>query len=259
MSRLPRSPVSVDPELLDDEDGTSVEETTEETDEGSEETSEETTNEEAPNASDDRLNRLEQNQQVLSLLADPDIAAVVAAKRAGKRVNLTTEDTVAPVDPLDEIVKDLPEDDPARELIGKVGQLMESKYGQVVKTLETRLRQIERQGEETVLKEVTSQIEQVRQENKDFDRYRTAMMEISKTNPNLGVKDLYIIAKSRAGELRQAEQIAASEKPTAQPRPAGAKAPRQKAPVPAGRKGFDELLRESLNKQNFDDSKPRRR
>ena len=262
MSRFPRSnePRSreVDPALLDDDVSETIENTETETDDAPLEVADDSGSD-ASDPAADRLARLEQNQQVLSLLADPEIAAVVAARRAGKsvKVSLAEEAVEEQPDPTEELVRDLPEDDPTRGLLEKLDKLIDAKLGGQLKSLGERLKSVEEVGQKVAVKEVTDQVAAVRAKNKDFDRYKEEMLKISAKHPGLGVEDLYVLAKSRAGELRQVEAVTETEKPTSSPR-VGVPKTQRPAVTSKGRQGFDQILRNALNNLELEARSSRR-
>ncbi len=199
-----------------------------------------------------RLKRLEENQAALNILADPDVRSVLEAKKAGRKVKLV-DDVPEPKDPEPSLVDDIPKDDPIHETLTKIDQLIEKRLENRTKPLLERLAQMEQIGAEVQKKDVQQQVTVARNKYKDLDQFKHDMVELSKTNPTLGVEDLYILSKHRAGKLRQAEQNTHSEKPTQQPRRSVNDKPGKKVERPQGRRGFTELLGESLTGLSIDD------
>lgn len=246
MSRFDRGDVTNEIET-DEVETTEVEVETEGGDYG-----DETPPGEATPPKPDRVAQLENNQAVLALLADPDIRKIVDARRTGRQVTVSEAVAESKPDPVEDLVKDLPEEDPTRGLLGKLSELIDRKMGGTLETLDRRLKEIESLGNEVRGKEVNAEIAAVRTKYKDFDRYRDKMVEITKTNPGLRVEDLYVLAKSRAGELRLAERATETEKPSAQPPKSVHQKPRTEGAQPRGRKAFNDLLANALNELKLD-------
>lgn len=198
----------------------------------------------------------QQAKSVLAgLMADPDIQAVIRAKQAGKQITVAeaqaeaqAEAAVEPeLDPVDE-------SDPNKILLSNIGKLMDAKIGKLRGEFETQLGEVQHVTEAVTRRDVADSVAKARAEFKDFDQYKDGMVEIMKSVPGLQAKEYYLIAKHRAGKLRQVETVTASEKPTSQP----ARSHQQRGAAPAkrpqGRKGFSELLAEKLNGMNFEGS-----
>ena len=97
-------------------------------------------------------------------------------------------------------------------------------------------------------KEVDTQIKEAQAKYKDFGKYKAGMLKLNKDNPGLNVQELYILAKSRAGQLAIKEPTTESERPSNQPPRRSGERQSQKPARPSGRKGFEEMLGESLNR-----------
>lgn len=203
----------------------------------------EDTNLESDRDQEDRLKALEQNQEALRLLSDPDIRAVLDLKNQGKPVKVVDEPQP---DPVDELLKTLPEDDPSRELISKIDQIYKNRIDALSQKIET----FEHVAQELQKREVQSEVSRARSKYPDFDQHREKMLELSVQNPSLGVEDLYVLAKLRSGKLELMRKPTEIEKPTHQPiqRREGKK---RDEPLPPGRRGFSRLLAESLANLDF--------
>lgn len=206
----------------------------------------------------ERLKALEQNQALLKLMSDPDIQAVIRAKQSGKPVEVkerTQEETQNQTTKEEEVslTEGLEENDPMRSTLSKIEKLLDSKVRGFTAQLDQRLQGVEHLATEVQKKEVIQQVNTARQKYKDFDEYREKMLELSKTNPGLGVDELYVLSKHRSGKLRMAEQATHSERPTSQPR-RGTGTPANRPNVrPPGRKGFSQILGEALGSLNLDE------
>lgn len=220
------------------------------------------------NGTENRLKALEEAQgnnqakeALTQLVADPQIAAIIQARRAGKSVKIVddVEEVVEEPDPVEAVVKDMPEDDPQRQLISTISKLTEAKTEKVVSKLMEKIEQLESQLAETAevttsvkRDKVTQAVAEARSKYKDFDQYKDKMLELSKENPGLSVADLYIVAKNRSGKLRQVETITETEKPTSQPRRVAK--PGSTPKRSPGRQGFSEMLSDAFSRVSFEAS-----
>lgn len=174
------------------------------------------------------------------LLSDPEVAAVVRAKRAGKPVKVT-EAVEAEASEEKEEGLESDSDDPQVQLLDKVSKLFDAKLAKALEPMQQRLEQVGSVAEEVTKRDVNDQIATTKKKYPDFDKYGKEVLELSQANPALGVEQLYLLARHKKGNLRLMEQATASEKPTQQPRrqakPGGTPPPR-----PQGRKGFGQIL-----------------
>lgn len=204
------------------------------------------------NGTHNRIAALEQNAQVQQLLSDPEINAVLQARRQGKKIKIEevvesqAEDTSE-----NDLINDLPENDPARETLGKVTKLINNKISAKDQQIAQMAEQIKRlEGVANVVQErdVSEQITKVQSKYKDFKDYSKPMVELSTKHPGLSVEDLYVLAKSRSGKLKMVEQGTFTERPTQQPTRSANAARRnpQAAPPPPTKKGFADILSRAL-------------
>lgn len=204
---------------------------------------------------DERIDALEQRTILAQLMADPDIQAVIRSKNAGKQIKVV-EDVEEPVEDdtssvISEVTKDLPENDPTKAILEKMGRVIEEQVSRKLNPLLDRLKGVEGMVVEVQRKKVQDQVANAQKKYKDLDQYRDAMVTLSKENPSLKVEDLYILAKSRAGKLQLAEAKTFSEKPNDSQgirTPSKLKKPDGGKKIPQGRNGFASLLQDSLNK-----------
>lgn len=215
------------------------------------------------NGTEERIRRLEEAQgsnqarEVLNrLLADPDVSAVIRAKNSGKQVKISdAEPEATPEEPEEPAeLRELPEDDPQRKLVGTVLKLMDAKLAKVLSPLSEQLANVQNVADAVQRKDVTDAVASARQKYKDFDQFRDQILELSKTHEGLKVEDYYILAKHRAGKLRQVETVTQSEKPSSLPRRVGKPGTAPAAQKrPQGRAGFQEILRDAFGRINFED------
>lgn len=198
-----------------------------------------------------RVNALEQSQVLQRLVSDPEIAAVLKAKREGKRVSVT-EVVDKPADEVEEVVAAKPgeESDPVTETLNRISKVIDTKLTKALEPLTDRLSQIEGFAHNVNGERVSAKVQAAAAKFKDLPDFKDSMAELAKDNPNLDVEDLYFVAKSRAGKLKQVEQATFSEKPTNRPDTRSPKAPAKgkENPPARGRQAFQRLMLDALDK-----------
>lgn len=187
----------------------------------------------------ERLKSIESSLTVQQLLQDPAIRAAIEAKARGEAPKSEPKEEES------DLTKDLPEDDPARKVFERLDKYLSQKLDSKLKVLDDRIKSIEGVATEVQRRDVMDQVTKARSKYKDFDHYKSSMLQLSASFPGLNVEDLYLLAKSRAGKLRLAEAATFSEKPTSQPTRVKPK-PQKPADRPRGRRGFNEILGEAL-------------
>jgi len=130
-------------------------------------------------AQQERLARLEQGQVLAQLIADPEISAVIAAKRAGKGVKVNVEAEEAPVAGLDA-------DDPVRATLSAVQTMLK----QQLEPLTQRLAAVEGIAGKVERNEVSAQVAAARSKFKDLDQFKDEMVKISNEQPALNAEEL---------------------------------------------------------------------
>lgn len=167
----------------------------------------------------ERLQRLESDAIVQRILADPDIQSVLKAKQSGKAFKIVEDTPEEPAEEPNTLTADMEDDDPMKEPLSKIEQMLRERIDSKFEELTGRLSSVEETATEIKRREVTDQIKATRSKYKDFDQYRTEMVELARSNPSLDAEQLYLLARHKKGQLRLAEQITAQERPTASPRP----------------------------------------
>lgn len=205
------------------------------------------------NGTSNRIAALEQNAQVQQLLMDPEIHAVLQARRQGKKVKIVEDSEESQANEAEEpdLTEGLPEGDPARETLSKVTKLINTKLSskdRQIAEMAQKIQQLEGVATKVQERDIESQITQVQTKYKDFKTFSKPMVELSKQHPGLSVEDLYVLAKSRSGKLKMVEQGTFTERPTTQPSRSPVAARRNPTPQPPapGRKGFEEIMARAL-------------
>lgn len=190
-------------------------------------------------------------EQPEPLLDDPDIRALIDARKAGKRVRVVVDEEKSERESSeDDPLADLSPDDPVRKTVETVLSLVEKKFGTKIsklEELEKTLSDVKNVTTNVQREKVAAQIDDARRKFPDFDSYKNEMIQLSTENPNLGVVDLYVLAKARSGKLQLAPRgDSFSERPTAVG--GNPKTQAKKDSLPAGRKGFNTLLQDALER-----------
>ena len=190
-----------------------------------------------------------ESQLLAQLVADPDIQLILQARNSGKQVKITTNDETSESESTpEEDYTELEEFGPdAKKLVGLIDKKIGSRLDPVVeevsllKSLAATLQK----------REVTDQIAAVSKKHPDFDKYRKAMAEMSRTEgtAGLGVEELLLIAKNRAGDLSVTVPSTDSEKPTPTPRRKGSLVKKETAQ--SGRRHFQTVLADALDRIEF--------
>lgn len=199
-----------------------------------------------------RMAALERNQAIQNLLADPDIQAVIKAKREGKQLSITEAQAKEEELP-DEPALEIPDDDPLKATLTRLDDVMSKRLDFFNKKLDARFQELEtKSGQlEAVAasvqkKEVNEQVEGAKKKYQDFDKVKGEILELSKAHPGLSVDQLALLALDKKGLLKLQKTSTASERPTSQPpRPfGGTKKPGQEPKT--GQRAWRSLLQEAL-------------
>ncbi len=208
------------------------------------------------NGTANRLAQIEQNQQMLAMLSDPDIHAVIQAKRAGKAVKVMEAEAKAE-EPEPDLAEGIEDTDPVRPTLQKISTHIDKRVGArdaKIQELEAKVAELSQVADTVRERDVNDQISKAQSKFKDFKDFRDPMVKLSGQFPGLSVEDLYVLAKSRSGKLKQVEQGTFTERPTAQPSRSSLAARRNPAaPAPSpGKKGFEQILAKALKSADFD-------
>lgn len=188
----------------------------------------------------EELSGFDGNQLLLGLMADKDVQTILNARREGRPTKVTVDpDETSDEDVVDDDLEDLDDD------VKKVLSLVEKRVAASLKPLTEDVGVLKKLASNLENQGVQSQIEAIGREHKDFPKYRKEMAKISnELGGGLGIKELYLLAKSRAGDLSMSEPSTHSERPTPTPRSKLNKD--TKAQSERGRKGFKNTLGKAL-------------
>jgi len=194
--------------------------------------------------------KVDAGKDLARLMSDPQVREIIEARREGKMVRVV---------PLEEEEEKQEEDSPEEEDVDLEGmtteevakflskRILKSVEGVIekrVNPLKEELNYMKTYVQTSEQRNLRKQIEEVRKEFPDFDAYREDMIQLSKENPSLKVRELYVLAKVRRGDPLVTSDKIESEKPTSSSARPAQRRQRTKA-LPPGRKGFRELLQEA--------------
>lgn len=200
----------------------------------------------------ERVNKLEEGQDLTALLSDAEIMAVIEAKQAGKKVKVEIEEPKpepSVVDKAKELVKDLPKDDPNRDAVSQLAKLFDEKLTPLVERLDA----VEGHASAGAKKEINVEIAKAQERFSDFDEFRSEMVDLSKAFPELTIPELYIIAKNRKGKLDLADPTTFTEKPASNTVERRNPTNKPSKDRPKGRKGRSAMVTEALGRIDFSD------
>lgn len=184
------------------------------------------------------------SQLLLGLMSDPDVQAILSARREGKTTRvLLDEESETPEGT--ELISDDDELEDVDDDIKKVVSLLEKK----LQPLTSKVKQLEQLAQNYERTTVDNQIKQVESKHKDFNKYRKEMAKLAREVGGLGVEELFLLAKHRAGALNLSEPSTHSERPTPTPRSRMGKD--KKSATKLGRRGFRSTLANALDDLDF--------
>ena len=196
-----------------------------------------------------RVASLESSQDLMKLLSDPDVMKVIEAKQGGSKVTVSLEDLVKSpnvVDQVAELTKDMDSDDPQRDLLGQLAHLLDERLG----PLADRIDAVENHARNGVKKDINAEVATARTKFSDFDAYKDMMVQLSEELPGLAVQELYVLAKTRKGDLDISNPATFVEKPTQQSS-TRRNTPSKPTNPRRGRRGRHEMLSEALERVDF--------
>jgi len=171
-----------------------------------EEDSDEKKNQRLESKIDGLNNKIDANVTLTRLLADPDVRAVLEAKKNPKKDNTRIEEEEESQEDYDKMSnKDL-----VQNIVKKFGIVLQGVVDEKLAPLNQKLSAVEGSLGNDQQEKAKKAVLKARRRFSDFDRFVPEMKEILKVNPGLDVKELYYLAKLRkTGDDRRAE----SERP----------------------------------------------
>ena len=123
----------------------------------------------------ERLQRLESDAIVQRILADPDIQSVLKAKQSGKAFKIVEDTPEEPAEEPNTLTADMEDDDPMKEPLSKIEQMLRERIDSKFEELTRRLSSVGETATEIKRREVTDQIKAARSKYKDVDQYNSEM------------------------------------------------------------------------------------
>lgn len=197
------------------------------------------------------------------LAADPDVRSVLEMKQQGKKFKVLSDDgsgggsTVQRdsgnqqiQDQDDEVVNldDLDNRGLTKHILGSVGKILDQKLEGFIKPLKDQTTQLQNYTQQQENQKILNEITKVKEEFDDFEQYRTAMHDLSTRNSDLTVRELYLLAKHRAGGTtnQRAERTDSEYPSTSVSRPGTHTRVKNLQP---GQRGISQLLQASLSRR----------
>lgn len=195
-----------------------------------------------------------ENAVLGKILADPDLRAVLEAKQAGKKVKVVSGDegerrkVEEPKDFTELNQKQL-----AEYVVSKAEEIAEEKTNSRVAELEQQIAALRANAESGLKEKAEAQVAAAKAKYKDFDLLLEDIKKINAQTPGLSVDDMYVLAKHRKGGSVTLPNRTETE--SERPTPSGMRGGRakEKRTVPAGPRGFSQLLAQSLEKLKIPD------
>lgn len=186
----------------------------------------------------------EGNRMLMSMISDPDIQAILAARRENRDVEVVSKDSVSKTPE-----KDLVEEDDLEgfdDEVKKIVKILDKKISSKIEPLVEKLSTLESLAKTFQGKDIDDQISSVKSKHPDFDKYRTEMAALARNEgAGLPVGELFLLAKHRAGDLKFVEESTHSERPTPTPRRKGVGVKKDQ-PL-RGRRAFQVALADALD------------
>jgi hypothetical protein len=161
---------------------------------------------------------LQQNQQLVGLLADPDIQEVLRRKQQGQRFQITEPQTEPEPEPNFEEM----DQKQLAQYLGKQNvKLVQDTVQQVMQPLVQQLQGMQTAVQQTQQEKAVQVVQATAQKYVDFDKYRDRMVQLAEVMTKATPEQLYVMAVTEAGKqpqlrsaVKQQSQRASSERPS---------------------------------------------
>lgn len=200
-------------------------------------------------------NSISEQSSSARLMADPQIRAYLDAKAAGKNVGFAevqrpVEQFAPPELPKDldnlsntELMK-LNADQIRSYAKSEASRIAEEKVNALREELRPQMNVMHDTVQHQQVNLVKQQIEDVKKEFSDFESMRSSMEVLSRTTTGMSVRELYVLAKVRAGQQFVSQNQIESERPSTT---AGPRKEFKRSETPyRGRGGFSSLVSNAL-------------
>jgi len=200
-----------------------------------------------------RLSSMETNtnaaQTLAKLMSDPQIRTLMDARQRGKQVEIVDSPAKEPPAEQEVDVEGMTQKELLTHTLKQIRKLVVAEVSKVSEPLASKVQRVEGFVTSAEQNQIAQQIKELKEQHPDFDQLRTSMAEIYSHPENLTIKQLYILARNKAGTDVLGERRTASERPSSS---AARPAPQRKVPLAPGRQGFLEMLAGSKTLQNLD-------
>jgi len=196
---------------------------------------------------------LKNDSNVLNkIMADPDILKIIQMKDKGLDVDIQekkemVEDENSPLEPdldpnlnLDDMTNTEFASYLTKTFQKSLGSLVDAKLAPVAQELDGINSFVRSSNLTTAEKE----LEELKAKHADAEVYFKEMSKLSEASPQLGLEQLYVLAKLSQGKLQIEQPATAVELPTVSSFPRK----QRKVPLPRGRQGIKQLLREATER-----------
>jgi hypothetical protein len=188
-----------------------------------------------------------ENRVLAELLSDPDIAAVIKARRAGQQIQIQPRVAQAPA--VEELAAD--ETDPrkiadhmGRTLLSKIESVIDQKLAPRDQQIQSVLGILQQEG----ASRADAEVKKLSESQEDFEQMRPLMKQINQEIGGKGVSipELYALAKLRSGMPLTRDTSTDTERPTMPAAPNGGPLGKKFAPGVVGQR---QMLDEALSRR----------
>ena len=151
------------------------------------------------------------------IVSDPDVGKLLQLKAANKKVKVMAEgegDTKEPMEEKEPDFENLSEKEKMQWLVRQVSRGLDSTIDQKLVPILERVDGLNSFATSLKQKDAVQQVDDLKKEFKDFAVHAPRMQELAGENPNLSVRQLYVLAAQEAGVLTRSERRTTSEKPS---------------------------------------------
>lgn len=208
------------------------------------------------NRSSEQTGSSDMDRFVANLMSDPEINAILQARRTGKKVKIIEEEENPSGGEEEESLVDDPAFADLDDDTKRVVQVMEKRLSGALRPIMDKVGSLEQIAVSYEQQAIDRQIAETQKKHPDMKKYIKDMAKLSREEgAGLKAEELYLLAKHRAGKLDLVSPSTDTERPTA--------TPRQRRPGdtmrgkktgtnanPRGRKGFQVTLADAL--ENLD-------
>jgi hypothetical protein len=194
----------------------------------------------------------QKDAEIKEILSNPQVLEILRAQQEGRKVKLMMDDMEDQGREAEQSVDfdNMSQKELASYILGSIKEEFSRFTDKELRPIQTTLGSmngfVSSELKEKVGKEIKSVQEEFGKEN--FEKYKPKMVELSKEFPSMGVRELFVMAKTRAGDLDFSKPRVSSEQPFSYSG-SPAKTIKRTTPLPKGRSGFNQLISEHFEQQ----------